>query len=204
MKDVGKKIRAERTKRGLTLEWMAERTGLSRSCISNMERGLTEPGISSLEKIADKLQLDMISLLGEKTAVAVEGEDYSNSAAPESREPGFIQDVIVVEPDRRKTFTLAGSDIHYELLTPDLDRRFQAHLFRAEPGGELGAQTAAGPPGEKFVLVLKGAMEMRTGDEVHVLKPGAAIYFPADVPYSWKVIGEEALEVLEVVCPPRF
>ena len=40
MKNIGHKIRTERRKQGLTLEHIAARTGLSKSYLSNLERGV--------------------------------------------------------------------------------------------------------------------------------------------------------------------
>lgn len=204
MNDIGKKIRAERRNRGFTLEQIAEQTGLSRSYISNLERGLTEPTVSVLKKISALLQLSLVEIFGEKTESVRELGYPVPAPAVEKAAPRYVADVKVVEPDQRKTFTLAGSNLAFELLTPDLNRQFEVYIFRAEPGTQTGSDAMSDPPGEKFALVLKGTMETKVGDRVYTLKTGATIYFPSDLPHTWRVVGDETLEVVVVVHPPWF
>jgi quercetin dioxygenase-like cupin family protein len=59
-------------------------------------------------------------------------------------------------------------------------------------------------PGEKFGLVLKGALEVRVGEEVQHIRAGDSIYFPAHFPHSWRGMGKEPIEVIWVLTPPRF
>ena len=55
MENLGDTIRDERRKRKLTLERLSEKTNLSKSLLGQVERGLTQPTISSLKKIAREL-----------------------------------------------------------------------------------------------------------------------------------------------------
>ena len=49
--DIGEKIKNLRTILGLTQEELAERAELTKGFISQLERGLTSPSISSLEDV---------------------------------------------------------------------------------------------------------------------------------------------------------
>ena len=60
--DLGKRIRAERQKRQLTLEKFSNKTGLSKSFLSQIERGNTEPSITSLKKIAAEFGYSVVNL----------------------------------------------------------------------------------------------------------------------------------------------
>jgi transcriptional regulator with XRE-family HTH domain len=202
MDDIGKKIRKERKNRGITLEQIAAETGLSKSYLSNLERGLTEPTVSTLKKISAQLQLSLLELVGNRIN-ATNGLGYP-AADNQQLSSQYITDVKVVEPEQRKTFTLPGSSLTFELLTPDLKRQFEVYLFKAKPGEKLGEESMVDPPGEKFGMVLKGVMETRILDNVYTLGPGHTIYFPAHYPHSWRCVGEEPLEVIVVVCPPWF
>lgn len=56
-------LRAIRTARGLTIDQMAEMTGLSRGFLSQIETGKRDPGVGSLETIAQALHVPLISLI---------------------------------------------------------------------------------------------------------------------------------------------
>ncbi|MCX7720256.1 MAG: helix-turn-helix domain-containing protein [Dictyoglomus thermophilum] len=55
--NVGKRIRETRKKRNMKLEDLAEKTGLSLSYISLIERGLKNPSLKALERIAKAFNL---------------------------------------------------------------------------------------------------------------------------------------------------
>ena len=168
MDDIGKKIRKERKNRGITLEQIAAKTGLSKSYLSNLERGLTEPTVSTLKKISAQLQLSLLELVGNRISAA-NGLGYP-AADHQQLSSQYVTDVKVVEPGQRKTLT-SGSSLTFELLTPDLKRQFEVYLFKANPGEKLGEESMAHFPGEKFGMVLRGKMETRILDDVYTRRP---------------------------------
>ena len=60
--EIGKKIKALRTKNGLTLEELASRSELTKGFLSQLERDLTSPSISTLEDILEALGRVLITL----------------------------------------------------------------------------------------------------------------------------------------------
>lgn len=63
MAELGKNLRAARQNLGLTQEEVAERSGVQAGEISRIERGLRDPKVSTLEKIARALELPAGRLL---------------------------------------------------------------------------------------------------------------------------------------------
>jgi XRE family transcriptional regulator, master regulator for biofilm formation len=62
---IGKNIYEIRKRRGLTLTELAERAGIAKSYLSNIERNLNQnPSINVIEKIASVLEVDLKELLG--------------------------------------------------------------------------------------------------------------------------------------------
>ena len=53
--------------------------------------------------------------------------------------------------------------------------------------------------GQEFIYVLEGAMEVRLGNEVHILEPGDAIYYDSTVPHLVKCHGEDKTQILAVL-----
>ena len=53
--------------------------------------------------------------------------------------------------------------------------------------------------GQEFIFVLQGKMEVRLGEEVHILEPGDAIYYDSTVPHLVKCHGEQTTKILAVL-----
>ncbi|PMQ01457.1 MAG: XRE family transcriptional regulator [Dictyoglomus sp. NZ13-RE01] len=60
--DVGKKIKKLRKERRMTLEELSKKTGLSLSYLSLIERGLKNPSLKALQKIADSFGISPVLL----------------------------------------------------------------------------------------------------------------------------------------------
>ncbi len=201
MENLGETIRDERRKRKLTLERLSEKTNLSKSFLSQVERGLAQPSISSLKKIAQEFAISVVDLfsleLKEKArmdppvAVGKNGQPY-------------VEDVKVVRANRRKSLTLPGSRVSYDLLTPDLNRLVEVIYLRTNPAENSGDEPVIDPPGEKFGVVLKGTLEVRIKEDIYELQSGDSIYFPAHFPHSWCGVGNEPIAAIWVLTPPRF
>lgn len=204
MENLGDKIREERRKRKLTLIQLSEKTKLSVSFLSQVERGITNPSVSSLKKIAREFGISVVNFFMDET-------NHQNSFGTppiinpnNASGPGYVKDVKVVRAGRRKSLSLPGSNVSYDLLTPDLNRRLEVMYMRIAPGEESGDEPVIDPPGEKFCLVLKGTLEMKVGEETHHLEAGDTIYFPAHFPQAWHGLGKEPIEVVWVLTPPWF
>jgi transcriptional regulator with XRE-family HTH domain len=204
LKELGRTIRNERQKRRLTLEQLSGETSLSKSFLSQVERGLTEPSISSLKKIAKYFGFSVVNLFPSENVV-FPGWGYRNGMPePNGNSPSYIQDVRVVRAGRRKGLSLPGSRIVYDLLTPDMNRQIEVMYMKVNRDETSGDEPMLDPPGEKFALVLKGMLEMKLGNETYLLNEGDSIYYPTNIPHSWKALNSESIEVIWVVTPPSF
>jgi len=202
--ELGKKINHERLKRKLTLEDLSKSTGLSKSFLSQIERGLAQPSITSLKKIARQFGFSVVNLFSEENnSYSIWG--YSNSFNEFNGErSAYVQDVEVVRADRRKKLALPGSRVMYDLLTPDMNRRLEVMYMHVTQGENSGDEPMLDPPGEKIGIVLKGSIEMQVGDDIYQLKEGDSIYYPANVPHSWRAIEGASIEVIWILTPPSF
>jgi transcriptional regulator with XRE-family HTH domain len=62
---IGRNLKAARVRRLLTQEELAEKAGVSPSTIVNIERDQTVPHFRTIRKLAEALDVDPTSLLGE-------------------------------------------------------------------------------------------------------------------------------------------
>jgi len=201
MENLGERIREERRRGKLTLEKLSQKTGLSKSFLSQVERGLAQPSVSSLKKIARELGISVVDFFAGETD---QQNRFGFPPTVSKNGPKYAEDFQVVRTNRRKSLTLPGSKVSYDLLTPDLNRQLEVMYMRIDPGEQSGEEPMVDLPGEKFGLVLKGTLEVRVGEEVQHIRAGDSIYFPAHFPHSWRGMGKEPIEVIWVLTPPRF
>jgi transcriptional regulator with XRE-family HTH domain len=206
MDDIGKRIRTERFKRRLTLQQLSERTHLSKSFLSQVERSITQPSVTSLKRIAQQLGISVVRLFPENESHLEEDDELWGYGRHVGKKNGisYNREVRVVRAGRRKAVTLPGSQVRYEVLTPDLNRQLEAMYMRIKEGDNSGDELMVDAPGEKFGIVLRGLLEFCIGGEVFKLKAGDSICHPADVPHSWRGLKGNPIEVIWFQTPPSF
>lgn len=202
--DLGKRIRAERQKRQLTLEKFSAKTGLSKSFLSQIERGNTEPSITSLKKIAAEFGYSVVNLFPNGNE---NGSNWGYQGGIKNHpveKTIYRNEVSVVRADKRKRLALPGSNVVYDLLTPDMKRQLEVMYMRVKAGENSGNEPMLDSPGEKLCFVVKGKLELCVGENVYRLKEGDTICYPAHVAHSWRALEGEIIEVIWILTPPSF
>jgi transcriptional regulator with XRE-family HTH domain len=203
---IGSRIRSERLKQRLTLQQLSARTGLSGSFLSQVERNITQPSVTSLKRIAQQLGISVVRLFSEDHGSLLDSEELWGYGSPIRKSKGILynREIRVVRGDKRKGVSLPGSQVHYEVLTPDLNRQLEVMYMRVKEGDSSGNEIMVDAPGEKFGTVLRGVLEFRVADQVFELHAGDSICHPADVPHSWRGLKGDPIEVIWVQTPPTF
>ncbi len=178
--ELGHRLRMRRQELGLSLRELAERVALTASFLSQIERDLASPSIESLRKISDALEVPIFHFLIE----------------PDAKSP-------VVRCDERAELKLPGSNLVYQLLTPDLNRHMEVFLAEREPGDEkitipLRHDT------EEFIYVLQGQLEIQLGEDAYLLGPGDSAYFEGPLLRRLAARGDTTLRFISVITPPCF
>lgn len=171
---VGDQVRAVRTQRGLTVGALAEKCGLSKGLISQVENGKTSPSITTLERIAAGLGVPAAYLL----------------LRPEQR-------VQVVRAGERTQVRYGPDRLKLEWLTTRSSRQLKAVLVEMEPGSSSGDPTHA-HKGEEFHLVLEGQVRAEQGGDIVTLKAGDAFHWFGCIPHRVVNVGDSAARVLVV------
>lgn len=181
--DLGQQIRALRQSKGLTLEAIAQRSGISIGALSQVERGKGNPAFFTLIKIAHALEVPLTNLLSLETR-----------ASP------------VVRVDQRRPLAphfFDAEGVQAELLTPDLDRQLQVVRYLL-PVGASTEPTPFSHHGEEFLTVLAGALVVGLDGVEHELGRGDSIAFSAMAPHWFANPGPGDAEVLFACTPPTF
>jgi quercetin dioxygenase-like cupin family protein len=110
---------------------------------------------------------------------------------------------IVRSQDRRvisRHDSTKGEQYGYEFesLAPHKkDRHMEPFLVTLDPAETEEERSTH--DGQEFIFVLKGQMEVRLEDEIHILDPGDAIYYDSTVPHLVKCHGDKSTLILAVL-----
>lgn len=179
---IGEQIRRLRKQQRASLRDLAERTGLSPSYISSIERSLSNPSVASLQKLASALGTNMVKMLGSPDA----GSD----------------EYVVVRASERRVLDLSVPGVAIEQLALT-ETQLEPLLFRIAPG--MGSEDAYLHEGEEFLYVLTGTFEITLEEtNTYVLEAGAAMTFASDRPHRWRNPGTVETQILWVNTPPTF
>jgi transcriptional regulator with XRE-family HTH domain len=105
--ELGQRIREVRRKKSMTLREAAEAAGVSESFLSQVERGLANPSVASLRRIADAMHEPVASFfVGEApTGMLVRVKDRRRLVHP----MGMLEDYLLTPPTARKDPARSGT-----------------------------------------------------------------------------------------------
>ncbi|RLV56227.1 cupin domain-containing protein [Aeromicrobium phragmitis] len=180
---LGRRLRELRQRRGYSQQRVAEAAHLSKSFISQLERGRSSASLGTLKRICTVLDVPVWALL----------DDAS--------ETGAVASAVIIREDERRVRRVAGSEIDISLLTPDLNRQMEVTMSVLQPGEGYGRE-AYTHQGEEFGLVLSGTYEVTIDDVAYTLYEGDSIYFSSRLPHRTRVLGDEPAVTFWAVTPP--
>jgi quercetin dioxygenase-like cupin family protein len=143
----------------MTLREVAEGAGLSVGFISQIERGIASPSLSSLVAVAQVLGTDV-------------GEFLSR---PESGAP-------LTRHDQRPTFAVSENSVTYERLSTSFPGNVLRSVIIHEPPGHRGEPIAH--EGEEIIYVLAGALTVEIEGERSVLEANDSVHFQSSRVHS--------------------
>ncbi|MEE6169648.1 MULTISPECIES: helix-turn-helix domain-containing protein [unclassified Mycolicibacterium] len=158
--NIGYRLRSAREQRGLTINQVAQLTGLTKGFISQVERDKTSASVATLQKICDALTLRLVALF----------------------EPPRT---FVSRRDQRRTAQFGGSKVSDYVLTPPTDGRMQVLETHIEPGGGGDPNSYRLPIDGEFVVVLDGQLVVEIEGLVIELAEGDALSFSARDSHRW-------------------
>lgn len=192
--ELGKRIRQIRTSEAnMTIDALASAAGVSVSLISQIERGRAEPSLNSLRRIGAALNVPIARFFV--------GDDDADESAIDG-----LGRRLVVRRDERKHLRIAESDIVWELLVPDLNRKLEVLWGEVGPG-------AMTPPlerepsqhiGEEVIVVLEGRLVCQHDGREYELEAGDAIAFDPTLPHRIVNRGDEPVRMVVALTPPSF
>jgi transcriptional regulator with XRE-family HTH domain len=182
---ITKNIKELRKQKKITLQELADLTGLTKGYLSKIERAKKAPPYSTLNKIAIALDVDAASLL----------------------EINFDQ-----SRDKRISFTRKHDRKRIEQLGSVADGSLYGYRYEALAFDKQGKnmepyiiepafedEAIFQHEGEEFMLVLEGKHEFIYDGETYIMEEGDSVYFDAAVPHTGKSLGEKKAKLLAVL-----
>lgn len=176
--DIGKKIKELRLQNDLTLEKLASRSELTKGFLSQVERNLTSPSISTLEDILEALGTNLSEFFREE-------DDEQIVFSP--------QDFFV---DHQTDYTI-------EWVIPNAQKNeMEPILLTLHPHGQ--SHELLSHSGEEFGYVLRGGITLVRGNKKYRLKAKDTFYMNGRTSHYLYNHGNSDAVVLWITTPPMF
>ncbi|HXH02967.1 MAG TPA: XRE family transcriptional regulator [Candidatus Competibacteraceae bacterium] len=179
--EISGKIRAARKARGLTLEQLAQQSGVSKSMLSQIERGQTNPTFATLWNLTQTLGIDIQDL------IEGDGEEAAETA------------IELVPANLIPTISSADGRCLLRILSPAERASHQEwYEMRVQPGGQLRSEPHAAGSRE-HLTVLQGVLTVECGAARQAVRAGETARYRADLAHCIANAGAETAVALLVV-----
>jgi len=181
----GAQIRARRKELALSLEELAQRTGLTASFLSLVERDMSNPSLESLRHIAEALGVPPFYFSQEN--------DVGMAAVLNP----------VVRAGERVKITFPPGDVTSELLVPNLRSKLEVFISRVHPDAGNVARTPK-TASEECLYVMAGRLRVVLNEQEYLLEAGDSIYIHGFALREISAIGDTETVFLSAITPPIF
>jgi transcriptional regulator with XRE-family HTH domain len=174
---LGRSLRAARRRAGLTMDALAELSGVSQPHLSQMENGRVSPSISTLYRLANALGVSPQQLL----------PNMAQDELQVIRAGSVPTTPIVDSPSAALARVLVGSP----------GKLLQAQEVTVSPGQDLGQWFQH--EGEEFIYVATGSILIELlGRSSGELAAGDCAWYPSSLEHRWQLAGDESARLIAV------
>lgn len=156
---LGARLRQRRRDLGLTLRGVADGAGLSVGFISQIERNIATPSLSSLASVAQVLGSDVSEFLAQPRG-----------------------DTPTTRHNQREVYTVGDKSMTYERLSTAFPGNVLRSVLIHEGPGHRSEPISH--EGEEIFYILEGAITVEVDGERTVLEAGDSIHFPSSLRHS--------------------
>jgi transcriptional regulator with XRE-family HTH domain len=176
---IGARIAFLRRQRAISLEDLAQKSGLTKSFLSKLERGLSVPSISTAMALAESFGLTVAQLVGE--------QQYDDA-------------ICIVRKGSRPSFMRRGSAVGYDYEMLAAGKRFKLmEPYIMRPPLAFQDQRRFEHTGQEFLFVLSGSVEIEFASKTFRLDAGDAVYFDSNIPHRTRSLKGRIAEALVVI-----
>ena len=173
----GQRIKKMREDHKMSVLDLAEKTGQPPEFIEQVESDSLTPPVSFLLQLSQALQIDPSNFLTEQEKIQIDGK-------------------------RQEAFIKRTQNYSYRTLTPGAaDKHLRAFMVTIEPK-EKHKMVEYKHPGEEFIFVYRGELELTLGSKVFHLKQGETIHFDSETKHKLQNISDEKCELIVTLYTP--
>ena len=169
IKQIGRVLKKVRVERDLTLDNMSDMTGVSKTMLGQIERGVSVPTVSVLWKIAKGMKLSLSTLFNE------DSQEYK---------------VIHIERDLQPVYDEDNKMILYNIFPFDPVNGFE-YLYIVLLPGTLHTSDPHCDYVEEYIVVTQGTLTLTVDTQTFLLEAPSKISFRSNVPHSYANYGKE-------------
>ena len=183
-KIVGEKIKSLRESQSISMEELAQRSGLAIEQIERIENNIDLPSLAPLIKIARVLGVRFLDDQDENGPVVCRKDESQNSIS-------FSNNAI----HSRKHME------YHSLSKSKADRHMEPFIIDVAATDDSDFVLSS-HEGEEFIMVMEGTMEISYGKNTYLLEEGDSIYYDSIVPHHVHAYEGQAAKILAVVYTP--
>ena len=173
----GQRIRKLREDHKMSVVDLAEKTGQPPEFIEQVESDSLTPPVSFLLQLSQALQIDPSSFLTDQEKVQIDGK----------RQEGYAK--------RTQNYS-------YRTLTPGAaNKHLRSFMVTIEPR-EYHKMVEYKHPGEEFIIVSKGELELTLGGKVFHLKQGETMHFDSETRHKLRNLSDDRCELIVTLYTP--
>ncbi|WGD54370.1 XRE family transcriptional regulator [Bradyrhizobium sp. CB1650] len=174
---LGETVRLLRQRAGLSIQDVANRTGLSNGMISQLERARAMPSVRTLRLLSIALDVPISYFF-----------ETSDQGEPQR---------YIVRKNSRRLLRLTASGVVKEALTPAGKGQLELYELTLNPGGSSGTDFFQ-HTGEKAGYILSGSLRLWLDNQAHLLEAGDSFRFPSIVPHMFDNPTQQVARVIWV------
>lgn len=180
--EIGKRIKAFRINKRITLEQLADQAGFTKGYLSRIEKSEKSPPVSTLGIIARALDITISTLLGEEnhyTSIGIVKKKERPLIARDGSAFGYSYEAIAHKFPNKKMEPF--------ILTLPVNLKKKS-IFQHE--------------GEEILFVLEGTMKFFHGNQEYIVEKGDCLYFDSSFPHFGESLGRKEVKCFMVIYTP--
>lgn len=166
---IGFKIRRIRQERRMTLQDLADATGLSKPLLSQIENEQVIPPLATLLRIAKAFRVHLQSFF----------QDEGSSARCVLTRAGESRKML-----RRPTEDDASAPYTYHSLAHGKKNRNLEPFLVEVDVSDWQPEMMVSHEGEEFVFLLEGEIDLHYADQIYSMHPGDSVYYDSEEPHA--------------------
>ncbi|MBR0270468.1 MAG: cupin domain-containing protein [Methanobrevibacter sp.] len=186
-KEFASKIKSIRERQNMTIEELAENSGVKLDVLKAMEDGEVIPSLTPLTKMARALGVRLGTFLDDTPQI---GPVVTRAGKPTNS----------LYFSGREDVTNASNLEFHSLGSGKIDRNIDPFII--DIAYEPGEKELSSHEGEEFIYVLEGEIEVIYGKDTFTIGEGDSIFYDSVVPHHLHATGEKESKILAVLYTP--